>query len=196
MYLCSCLDSNCTGVDPNRNFPVNFDYPDRGNNGNEIESAGHCNRDDYGGRRPFSEAETKAVRRELWRQRRRMGGFISIHCCAASVVHPANASRSAISAARAAASAMNKHEKGRKIRHGTVNRLFGGSFGGGVLQWASSQVTEMSFVLEGAGFRGQKWGLERFLVEEDRVEAASRAEQVLTGLEALLEHISYSSDKV
>lgn len=63
-------DNTCRGVDPNRNFDFHWRGPGT--------SRYPCS-ESYGGTRPFSESESAAISSAVWRERKRIKAYFTLH---------------------------------------------------------------------------------------------------------------------
>ncbi|CAM1294857.1 CPA2 (predicted) [Pycnogonum litorale] len=174
------LNSTCYGVDGNRNWDIGW--------GKHGTSKDPC-RDHYGGSRPFSETEVRALRDKVTKIKSWVSIFVSLHSYGQAVMIPYGYTvnktenyKKQIAVARSAALAMhNKHDK--RYASGQIPFLIGTVASGSSVDWVyKNSGVENVFAVElrDRGKRG-------FLLPQTQIQ--STAEELLEGLKAMINKI-------
>eukprot|EP00095_Tigriopus_kingsejongensis_P006355 maker-scaffold42_size484952-snap-gene-0.10 protein:Tk06355 transcript:maker-scaffold42_size484952-snap-gene-0.10-mRNA-1 annotation:"carboxypeptidase a2 precursor" len=183
-------NKTCFGVDPNRNFPQDPIVSRR-----PRASQNPCS-DEYEGRSPFSEAETRFIQKGLGEARDQgyhIKSYVSIHCCTRVLLAPFGLKREKtphyehqMSALEAAKEAIEANQGGTPYKFGPTSALLKPT-GGGALDWAYSKMgIKFAFAFEMKQPGGPK-GKQRFLVDESTLKPTLLA--TLAGLEAMAEKV-------
>ncbi|KAJ8683301.1 hypothetical protein QAD02_019093 [Eretmocerus hayati] len=140
------LNSTCRGVDLNRNFDINWDAQ-KGN-------SDPC-RDTYGGRAPFSEPETRALKNFFLSNMKRVKVHITLHSPISSIMYPGGEEDSQVRLKRKlldclaqnAVSALTIRSR-NLYKTGPISKLVGVAAGDSAYWTMTIGGSETSFVIE------------------------------------------------